>query len=85
MFLGSLVKLNSSIQSGILEFCPQIQVQAKKKSLCRILVQISCCQVGTTSQNTKRARHILPPSVSDIRGHLRLASPKSTPVQNQVI
>ena len=77
MFLQSLVKLNTSIQSGIL---PSNLGKDQKKGLRCILVLSQagisdfCCQVGITCQKTVGARHILPPSMLNPRGH-RLPPP----------
>ena len=72
MFLQSLVKLNTFI--SVRNFA--ILVKAKKKKVfaafwfyISLEFQISCCQVGITCQNTDGTRHILPPSVSDLREH----------------
>ena len=66
-------------EPGICEFCPQIQVNTKTKRSLPHSGSISVrnfgswCQVGITCQKTEGARHILPPSLSDLRGHCSLA------------
>ena len=68
-----------------LEFCPQIQVKPKKKSL---LHSGSFAVRNFGFLNAKwvllvkkqRARHILPPSVSDPRGRCPPAPSKSMPI-----
>ena len=88
MFLKSLVKLNNSVQNFA-----SISGEDQKKVFVAFWIhlspefQISCCQVNITSLKTEGARHILPPSVLDPRGHhppiINAYGHRLRPLQNQ--
>ena len=73
MFLRSLVKLNNSISLRIFVF--NIRSRPKKKVFAAFWFYLNpefwifCYLVGISCQKTEEARLILPPSVSDLRGH----------------
>ena len=80
--LGDISDLINLVQSRTL---PPKSIKDKKKVFAALWFypssefRISCWQVAITWQKTKGARHISPPSVSDLRGHHLPTPPKIDP------